>query len=451
MATSNELMKAGVLDLQEVTLCVLGKDGMKSFVPIMDQVSSFILTQSLFEQSVVCQFEIIDSVGHATRFNKSGYQGQEFISLKCKKPGEDGKQIDLQFWAYSIDEAGTNAKNDTASYSILCATKEKLISTYSEVNQSYSGTYSSAAKSIFDNYINQDSRKKKFFKKYDGFTFRERKLDLHESIVENQFIIPGKQPFDAIQMCARRCIGRKGSNVKASNIFIFYETVDGYNFHCIDDLIKDGIAGHPNPDLTFEYEPMRDKKDGEVSGKRFDRKIRDLISLKTSDTLMNGNGGVFQNTVLSIDTVGKTYKKQIFDYNTQFDNLTHLGNKPLVDNEYIENFAQPNYEHVYYKDSTKQNQYFENVIGTGLPFITHLHNLQLTFVIEGDTTIVPGMVLDIKLPEFSAINSNPTERLGSKYSGFWLVSTVTHEYTRDAFFTTISCLKDSISEAIGKK
>jgi hypothetical protein len=61
------------------------------------------------------------------------------------------------------------------------------------------------------------------------------------------------------------------------------------------------------------------------------------------------------------------------------------------------------------------------------------------------------MVLDIKLPEFSAINSNPTERLGSKYSGFWLVSTVTHEYTRDAFFTTISCLKDSISEAIGKK
>lgn len=453
MASQKELPTTGVLELQQARLCVLSADGMKSFVPIEDQISYFVMTQDLFESSITLQLTMVDSLGHLTRFNKTGYQGQEFLSLKCKKPGEDGELIDLQFWIHTVNEVGGNNKNDGTSYNLVGTTKEKLIDVYSDVNQAFTGTYSQIANTIFDNYITKDSRKKKLFKRYEAVTFKERKLDVHESVVENQFIVPGLQPFDAIDFCARRCLGRKGSNAAASNMFVFYETIDGYKFHCLDDLIKDGKENFPNADLTFEYEPQRERKDGtlEPSGKRVDRKIREIVSVKTSDNMMNSNGGVLKNTVLTVDTVGKTYKKRVYDYNSQFKNLQHLGDTPLVDTDYVDNFVKPSYEHLYFQDSTKRNQQFDQILSIGIPYMVQLHNLQLIFAIEGDTNIKPGMVLNLKIPEQSSITEGVTDRNSTKFSGYWLVKGVTHEYTRDAFHTTISCLKDSISEAIGKK
>ena len=455
MASQKELQKSGVLELQEARLCVLDENGMKSFLDIHEQIVFFILSQDLFESSININISMVDAVGHLSRFNKSGYQGQEFVELKCKKPGDDGELIDLQFWIYEISEIGGNFKNDGSSYNLLGKTKEKIIDTYSDVNQAFTGTYSSVANTIFDNYITKDSRNKKLFKKYPGFNFKKRSFDVHESVVENQFIVPGLQPFAAIDMCARRCLGRKGSNAAASNIFTFYETIGGYKFHCLDDLINDGKKNHPDPDLTFEYEPMRERNEGggglQASGIRFDRKIREIVSLKTSDNLMNGNGGVLKNTVLIVDTVSKSYSRRLYDYESQFNNVPHLGNTPLVDSNYLNNFVRPSYEHLYFKDSTKNNQQFDQILGVGLPFVVQLYNLQLTFVIEGDTSIKPGQVLKINLPELSAITSQPTDRFSTKFSGFWLVKNVLHEYSRDAFHTTISCLKDSISEAMGEE
>ena len=453
MANVLESQSAGVLELQQARLCVLDENGIKSFVPIEDQIAFFVMTQDLFEPSIRINFQIVDALGHLTRFNKAGYQGQEFVQLRCKKPGEDGQQIDLQFWIHDISEIGGNFKNDGSSYNLTGITKEKLISTYSDVNQAFNSTYSEAANSIFTNYITKDTRKKKLFKKYEAFSFEDRKLNVHDSVVENQFIIPGHQPFKAIEMCARRAMGRKGSNTKSTSLYTFYETIDGYNFHCIDDLIREGKSKHPDPDLTFEYEPQRERKEGtaEPSGKRFDRKIRDIISLKTSDNLFNGNAGTLKNQVLIVDAIGKTYKKRVFDYNAEFKDLPHLGDTQLVDKDYVNAFVRPSYEHMYIQDSTKSNQFFDQVLSVRTAYTLQLHNLQMTFVIEGDTSIKPGMVLDIKLPELSAITENITERYSTKFSGFWLVSTVVHEYTRDAFHTTISCLKDSIKEAIGQK
>jgi len=440
-----QLQKAGVLDLKQVQLCVLNNTGIKSQVDVKDQVAMFSLVQDLFSSSIQATFTMSDSTGNITRFNKSGYQGQEFISLRCKKPGSDEKLIDLQFWIYDVSEISGSFKNDSSTYTLSGITKEKLIDVYSDVNQSFNSSYSDAAVSIFDNYIKNDSRNKKLFKSYSGFAFKPRSLEVHESRVENQFIIPGKQPFDAIDFCARRCLGRKGSNSKASSIFLFYENINGYYFHCLDDLINDGKR-NVTSDLTFEYEPM--KKDND--GKRFDRKIRDLSSVKTSDNLVNANGGVFKNSVLIVDPVGKTFSRKVFDYNIKFNDLQHLNEKQLIDNEYITEFTRPTYEHLFLKDTTKKNQHFDQILNFGIPYIVQLHNLQIQMSIEGDTSIVPGQVIFLKVPEMSAITDKPLERSSTKFSGYWLVTNVVHEYTRDSFLTTLTVMKDSISEALGE-
>jgi len=159
---------------------------------------------------------------------------------------------------------------------------------------------------------------------------------------------------------------------------------------------------------------------------------------------------VFKNSVLIVDPVGKTFSRKVFDYNIKFNDLQHLNEKQLIDNEYITEFTRPTYEHLFLKDTTKKNQHFDQILNFGIPYIVQLHNLQIQMSIEGDTSIVPGQVIFLKVPEMSAITDKPLERSSTKFSGYWLVTNVVHEYTRDSFLTTLTVMKDSISEALGE-
>lgn len=446
----SELQSAGQVDIQEATIVLLDKSGIKQTESIIDMIAQVNIIEDLFEGPVTCSVVLAESKGALTRFNKKGFQGQEFLFLRLKKPGDSGvTSLSQQFWIYDVTDIEFNTTNDTASLTLNCISKEKIIDVYSSVNKAFNGTYSDAAKSIFENQIVNSGVRKKYLKDYGEYTFDIPKLNIHESPAEQKFIIPGKQPFEAIEFCMRRIFGRTGGVETSGNFFTFYELCNGgYNFHNVENLIDEGkkrLEADEDGDYHFEMAPMADK----TKNVNFDRKIKEFSDIKTTNNLENANGGVLKNKVRTVDMVGKTYFDIEYDYKTKFNQFRHLGSTPLIDDDYVDMFAQSNYEFLVLKDTTKENQFYEYVVGHRLPYISVLHNLQCSFSIDGDFKMKPGVVLNLRVPEISATTENPAERFDTKFSGNWLISRVSHSFNKNQHSTSVSLLKDSLIEAIG--
>lgn len=426
--------------ITDARLLVFGPDKVKESMPLTDKIFSFSLSQDLFRESIHIVLTIQDDIGFITRFNKFGLQGQEYLLLKYQN--SDGiSSFDLQFWIYDVGDIEFSKRGDGMKVNLSGFTKEKVIDTYTSVNQAYDDTYSNVANSVFDSYITKSSITRNFFTRANGF--KTRKLFIHDSLVQNDFIIPGKQPFEAIEMCSRRAMGRKGGNT-ASSAFIFYEDISGYHFKNLEDIISEGKKS--DKIRKYEYTPMAEKS----SGKNVNNQIQKLFQGKIGNNLHNGNGGILKNKVLVVDPVKKTFFNNVYDYSTNFSVFKHLGDSQLIDNDFINNFTKPSYEHLYLKDSTKKNQRFDTVIGNRTPFIIQLHNMSISFEIYGDVSIVPGEVVYLEIAEFSGITDNRSSKMSTKLSGYWLINEVMHIHTSESLLTTVTCMKDSITKAIGE-
>ena len=200
-----------------------------------------------------------ESEGTLTRFNKIGIQGQEFLVLHFRTP--DKKEVKLEFFVHAVDGLDFSRQNQTSMLTLKCVTKEHLISTIGSVNRGYiNKTYGEAAAAIYGGDILKSSVYKNYFgnKQYSPFAgFEIRPFDVHPTDGIQDWIIPGLQQDDAIEFCARRSLG-KGTPM---NLFLYYETFEGYCFHNVEKLINDGLKLVEERDLVFFYKPTENAVD----------------------------------------------------------------------------------------------------------------------------------------------------------------------------------------------
>ena len=442
---------SGVLNIDKAMLGVIGDGGVNAFVDLQGTniLVNTIVKQSLFNPNIELSMTISEGLGHLTTFNQKGLQGQEFVSLKCTKPGlksKDGTpaetEMELEFWVTSIDDVEFGMKGDTQSYQLNGITKESILDNYSSVNQSYSTSYSNTANSIFVSHIQKNSIAKKFFKDYGSLNLQTRSFDTHDSKIVNDFVIPGLKPFKAIDMCARR------SYIPSSfgNLWTFYQDFDGYHFHNVEQLIKDGKqkADANKEDFTIDYSVTPDN----AENVRVDRQISSIDEVSGGDTFLNTGTGTFKNTVRAIDIIGQTYNDTSFNYNEKFKKFEHLGTTQLVDKFFIDNFTTSNYEHLYLKDTSKQNQYYEQVLGHRVPFFISLNNMKCNVVTDADLFWKPGQVvkLNIGADMTGFTEKSPEEH---KFAGYWLVEQVTHIFNAAEATTAMVLIKDSVTNILG--
>ena len=442
-----ERNSAGTVDIEQVDLFVLDESGPVQGISLHGQgmLVQTSITQSLFSEDIEASFVVSEGQGQLTNFNKKGLQGQEFVCVKVNKPQLDDKlktpeptDIDLQFWCCEIEEIDFGGKGDTESFALRCVTKEKLLSLNNSVNQSYSNTYGNVANSIYDSHILKNPINKKYFKNYGTIAFSDTPFDVHETNIINDFIVPGLQPFKAIDFCARRTFTPKSM----ANLFTFYQDFDGYHYHNIETLVKDGIAAveaNPVP-FTLIYDVSPDK----IQSENIYRKIFEISELEGSDTMLNLASGSFKNTVRTFDIIGQTYSDVNFDYKEKFSEYKHLGDASLVDDFWMNSIASSNYEHLVFKDTSKQNQYFEHILANRLPYLMALNNFKCTVTVDGDFFWKPGMVVKIVMPEQSAVQ--PVNLDEHKFAGYWLIEQVNHSFNSANVSTSLSLIKDSLLE-----
>ena len=172
---------------------------------LSDQYITCVLKQSLFSPEIGLSIVVSEAKGALTRFNKVGYQGQEFVFLRFTNSiDEDQKNvIGMQFWVESISAIEQEQSKQSSTFILKCTAKEALINGTQGVNQSFNDTYTSTVKKVFDNYIKEPTNKT--FKsinnqlKWKEPTYIEPPKS--DNDISNNFIIPGLNPYKALEFC----------------------------------------------------------------------------------------------------------------------------------------------------------------------------------------------------------------------------------------------------------
>jgi len=396
---------------------------------------SFTVVQSMNSNHITAQVQFTESEGTFTRYNKVGIQGQEFLIIHFRTP--DKKEVKLEFFVHKIDGIDFSRQNQTSMLTLHCVTKERLISTISSVNRGFiNKTFGQAAAGIYYSDILRNRVYRNYFedKQYSPFvSFEIREFDLHPTDGIQDWVIPGLQPDDAIEFCARRSLG-KGTPM---NLFLYYETFDGYCFHNVEKLINDGLKLVKERDLVFFYKP---NEEGTIPVDPL-RKVENIGGVHLADTIDRIGTGAFRNKVRTVNLINQNYNDVRYNYSTENRQAT-LGETFLIDKEFQDVFlANDEYEILLLKDNSKKNQFFEYIQGHRMAYTQQLTSMTCSIEIQGDTSIIPGTVCEFSIPEMAGTSS--TERIEpTKFSGNWLISDVVNTFDQENHRTSLNLIKD---------
>ena len=410
---------------------------------LSDQYITCVLKQSLFSPEIGLSIVVSEAKGALTRFNKVGYQGQEFVFLRFTNSiDEDQKNvIGMQFWVESISAIEQEQSKQSSTFILKCTAKEALINGTQGVNQSFNDTYTSTVKKVFDNYIKEPT--KKTFKSINNQLRWQVPIYIEppksDNDISNKFIIPGLNPYKAIEFCSRRNYDLFGGQSYKGMAWTFYADWNHkYRYETIEHLIEEG----KKDPIELYMAAVMDSSD-----KNPEDRIKELKKIETMDNRHNVFEGIYYNRVQAVDYYSKSWKNTDFSIVENEKMFKQLGKRLAIDKDWLNTFSnEPQHTHLFFKDTTKPfaptSQNYENILGKRKYFYTSLYNTRAEAILDGRNDISAGQVIKLDAPEASAMEGDPS-RSETKFSGFWLVDSVVHSWSQQEHSTRLTLLKDT--------
>ena len=441
--------------LKKLIVVALGPDGViKDVDDLSDQYLTCTVQSSIFSDEVKCDISLSESKGGLTRFNKLGYQGQEFVLLEFTH-GTD-KELDhllkMQFWVYSVEGINVNSDLTSSSMVLRCKTKESLISLNENVNEAFSSTYSQSIRGIFNTKIKNSLMMKNVFAKRYNFDvkFDEPRYNgpYGPYLRPQKFIIPGLTAFGAIKFCSDRNYDEPGFDKANGQMYNFYAGWNhGFHYKSIEDMITSKPMAHLHMSAQPENSQAKDGQRG---------KILKFEQLRLPDQAFNMGVGVYNNKVRAIDYYGKTYRDHHFALkNKNADSAFEaLGDTAVIDRDWLNMFNNnTNHTELFFKDTTKpyapQSQNFDSGHPKRRFYAASMFNLRSNVLLDGRCDLYASGLVTVAMPEATA-SEDGTSRAVSKFGGTWLVESVTHVITRETHQTKLELLKNKATTSVSK-
>lgn len=329
--------------------------------------------------------------------------GGERINLEFKTPTYN-EETQIEFVIYKIGERVFDKANTRhQGYLIYLCTVDRYVDSYTDVSMSFKGTYSD----IVNNTLN--------------ILKSTRNIDVEPTIGLQKFIAPFWSPLKICQWCAKRSYG------KDFDPYVFYETLDGYNFKSLKTL-------YSQPSYTrFFIEPKKTEGMAKDINKLF-RSVIDYEYLESNDKLVQNAEGIMGSKVYELNVVDKIITKSEYDYTsmfTQSESVT-LENYTLYDDVGPDKRNKAHFI-LSRQDGSNQGLYYRKMI-FGL-----MGTYRMRIMIQGDSSIRAGMVVDMDVPARKT-TKDMNEQLTS---GKWFVCSLRHILKRDAYYTVLELCKDS--------
>ena len=382
--------------------------------PIIDYFES-VMSPSI---SLTITFIDVDQV-----INREGITGGESLDLSVKIAGFDDFKITSKkhnLMLNSVRDVVTDSQKQIATLEFV--SMDSIINETCRVNKKFTGNVTQIVEQLLTKKGGSDKK---------GI---QTKKELKSDKAVNKYTFVGnlKRPFDTIQWL---CPKAQSSNKNFG--FLFYETLDGYNFRSIEKLLKEDAE-------------IYEKSDRPVEGSF--RIIENNLN-QSNDIGHNCRMGMYSNKTIYIDLENETYKEEEFKITELKPKLKKppklpdkLEDKPtrlmfrILDSGALQKGSTK-------KDVEKRN---ELAVYQNKSYIRNnlLFSQSLNLSVPLNPDLRAGQMIEVKLPLRKTDDGNPVSSYGSEkdndISGKYMISELRHligggsgetqlELVRDAF------------------
>lgn len=433
-----------------------GESDLREYIKTVEIYES--ITSSTIEASIVIE----DSGGLI-----GSLTGSELIKLNVI-----GTIIDRTFFLRSYEISSRSRTNQTSDVYILNLAsdefmKNEVINIFGNSNVVFkdAGTETSQI-------IKKIIRDKKYLNS-------GKKLFLEETLNQHSFVAPNWRPFDTIYWLCHRSIRKTQKSGSYQNGFAFYENALGYHFQSIDKMIEninsqtnnptkitsDGVSSKAEPRLySYSQTP---KNTGDGTQDQFT--ISKIVFPQEKNFLMGLRHGTWSGYSIGFDPVTISQSKMGLSTDMSVDAYRYSLNETWSKMSHLKGGSNAN--PIQQMDKTVQNlvNYPKRVRYTILPNqvfdpkyqnqpqknyeelvelqayqwmrMEALKSIKLQIEVPGNLDLYAGSGIDIVIAgTFKSADKVPIDE---RYSGRYLIASLTHKILGSNMVTELLLMKDS--------
>jgi len=440
-----------------------GFDSTQRGVDIKRLMTELNIYEGIYKSAITGSVVITDTINLIGRLP---IQGTERLSFKLATPGahEAAHLIDFTersghpMHIYKLTDR-QQISESVQVYTLHFCSREFLRNIRTKVSQSYSGTFDSMVKSIFEDKDYLDSRKTLFSEKTRN---------------QDKITIPNLNPFAAIGLLAKRSLAdeKKGAG------FHFYETTKGFHFRSFESMCVEKNGKQREVKQVFRYfmNKMKDKNLLPEKGHTTTNKLlHDYTAVEHyrfinnfHDVAANIALGTYGHRVITHNIFDKSYKIDDYNYHESFLDTNHTDKKGLnyaivstpVDwdtkdkgqgNKGVSDYPE---SRVSLQSSTRfahgedtgsfgidaaqdgvvegERQAQQNQVHSGT---------KLELLIKGQSALQSGDIIEFQIRSVDANNTDG--EFDPQYAGRYIITKIRHRVTDQDYVQVLECTKDS--------
>ena len=396
---------------------------------ISQLVTSMRVYESIFQQTLMAEFDISDAVSLFEDLNISG--NEKITSVVRKQNDKNSPPVDIQNDWYVLDiPIYGKPKPDIATYRIRCVTPFGLVSKFRRISSPMSGSSIDIIEELY---------------RQVGVTVEKKET---QSLGTMKFIPPKLTYSDAIKNVLQKSMTPNGSPLFTYQVFhdsafvlnsynkmITGNILDNYSqgyFYTQESQTEDGFEEKRlrilESSSNIGFSPYKSMKNGsyvtrthklDVSNKTYE--MIDFNAYDDKVPLIDGDqSDLVWNSDFTISGVSPSTLKETYNI---FINQNSLAMAESGDLNYHQ-FGS-------YKEATKRSVY------------SNLEQLEHSIKLYGDSRLSPGTIINLNFPKTGQVEGAGREN-DEFLSGRYLIVSTTHTFDSHGYFSQVKVRRDSV-------
>jgi hypothetical protein len=396
-------------------------DGLnKTKLDIKELVQEITIYQSIISSSLYCQI-VIKDIGE-NLIETIPLIGKEKIEFSISTLYA---KYTLNFYIHKIDGRVMQEKDQV--YVIHAVSKEALDNEYTRIRERV------------------DGKKAEVFLKEKLKLISDKEFkNVDDTLYPFDMYVPNWRIFDTAIWMSRRSVPIKN---KSSVGYLFYETMDGYNFKSLDTLFD--ATTYPTAQTKYTFiQGNTNASKTELNNYR----IMNYSSPKAFDILDDLRNGAFSHNALYVDINNRNFQNWNTNASTYWDDMSHLNKMtPFQDRELL---LKPS--RLIYRPTTTSTFGWKDLSNEEIQKLNHIDEVnknyeksiyryyfleytKLEVAVPGDLNLHPGYVINVSIP--SPRKSRDGKVLeDTRISGKYIVHSVKHTILNRTELRTIATL-----------
>lgn len=386
-------------------------------VQLLDQVKGILIYEDMTQPTMMAELKLDDNINI---LHDLPIVGEEDITIEFVTPGL--RPVTLTFQTTTVEGLAIQDNNKGQVYTIKAVSKEHFANARNNIRHSFTGTIDDMVDNILNNYLE---------------TSKPREIDRCKG--NQTIVIPFQPPLVAIDMLRKRAVHAS----YPSSSFVFFENQDGFNFKCLESMLAVKDAGT----RIFNY--SNDVTSDNTAEARSFRSIIEYEDISTVDTNEKIQMGGLYARVISYDFIKKKTNITEVKYQEKIEGFEKSDKKSgnqVTGNLLKEHGSSPAANYFVPRDSSAAENYLPDMIGQRMMFTAFLNQRTIRLLINGDSALKVGQVIELNLPEPVGTTGRNKEMKMS--SGLYLIKALCHVITlggKNKHQISMDCVKMGLS------